>query len=790
MFIDQYYIPNTSKYEDMNHSKDHVGVFICHCGGNISDIIDIRSVKQEIRSDNISTFDCEYLCSNVGQDLIKTSIYKHSLDKVIIGACTPAKHEKLFKKCVEDAQLNASMLEIANLREQCSWVHPNNLATTNKAISLLNGKIKRIQTALPLIPIQIPINPNAMVIGGGIAGINSALNLANNGIHTYLIEKEVTIGGNAAKIGKMFSPEKLAEECSMCSLSPLMNEVGSHPNITLLTYSEVENVNGSAGDFKVTIRKKPRYVKDNCMACGRCSKVCPTYVENDYNCGVKDKKAISMRFAQSVPQVYSIDPDHCIELTGGECGKCRDVCKVDAIDFEQKDEMIELDVGAIVVATGFDEYDASRKPQYGYGIFENVVTQMELARILGVNGPTLGKFARPSDNSMPHNIVMIQCVGSRDEGKSGNKYCSRYCCMAALKHASLIAKKYPDANVTICYIDIRAFGLYENYYRAVQDMGISFVRGRPAEVVQKANHNLVVKIEDTLTQELKEIPADMVVLSSAMEASSGTKQVANILNITLSEDGFVKEKHSKLKPVDTSRDGIFVCGTAQSPKDVTDTIAQSGLAAARTSAFISDKVIRRDPQIAQIERSLCNNCDECLKCPFEAISKDKIGNVDINPLVCNGCGYCTKLCSKGAISIAGYKEEQIMAEIDGVIEKGDVLAFLSREIPYATADNIGNSVAEYPANVKIVQVPTTTIITKAMIEHAFKRGSQAVLLVEEPTDNPVGSFIYPLALENFEQLKGELGKKGARLHFKKAYIPHYRGLAETFISLAQMEDIE
>ncbi len=771
----------------MSLSSEQIGVFICHCGGNISDIIDIQSVKQEIRSDNISTFDCEYLCSNVGQDLIRTSIDKHSLDKVIIGACTPTKHGKLFRRCIEDVQLNASMLEIANLREQCSWVHPDNLATTNKAISLLNAKIKRVKTALPLTPIQVTINPNAMVIGGGIAGINSALNLANNGIHTYLIEKEVTIGGNTAKIGKMFSPEKLAEECSMCSLSPLMNEVGSHPNITLLTYSEVENVNGSAGDFKVTIRKKPRYVKDNCMACGRCSKVCPTYVENDYNCGVKDKKAISMRFAQSVPQVYSIDPEHCIELTGGECGKCRDVCKVDAIDFEQKDEMIELDVGAIVVATGFDEYDASRKPQYGYGIFENVVTQMELARILGVNGPTLGKFARPSDNSMPHNIVMIQCVGSRDEDKSGNKYCSRYCCMAALKHASLIAKKYPDANVTICYIDIRAFGLYENYYRAVQDMGISFVRGRPAEVVQKANHNLVVKIEDTLTQELKEIPADMVVLSSAMEASSGTKQVANILNITLSEDGFIKEKHSKLKPVDTSRDGIFVCGTAQSPKDVTDTIAQSGLAAARTSAFISDKVIRLDPQIAQIERSLCNNCGMCFKCPFDGILKDEAGNTIIDPLVCNGCGYCTKLCNKGAISIAGYKEEQIMAEIDGVIKKGDVLAFLSREIPYATVDNIGNSVAQYPENVKIIRVPTTTIVTRAMIERAFMHGSRAVLMVEEPTDNPIGTFIYPLALENFENLKDELGETGERLYFKKAYIPNYRGLAETFTSLAEME---
>jgi len=774
----------------MTISNEHIGVFICHCGGNISDAIDIPSVKQEIGTSDIPVFDCEYLCSNIGQDLIKTIIDKHSLDKVVIGACTPAKHEKLFKKCIGDAGLNTSMLEIANLREQCSWVHTGNPAATKKSISLLNGKIKRIQTAHPLTPVQVTINPNAMVIGGGIAGINTALNLANNDIHTYLIEQDVTIGGNTAKIGKIFSPEKLAEECAMCSLSPLMNEVGSHPNITLLTYTEVESASGNVGDFKVTMRKKARYVKDNCMACGRCSEVCPVYAENDFNCGVKDKKAISMRFAQSVPQVYSIDPDHCIELAGTDCGKCLDVCKVDAIDFGQKDEFIDINVGAIVVATGFDEYDASLKPQYGYGIFKNVITQMELARILGVNGPTLGKLARPSDNSTPKNIVMIQCVGSRDEHAGGNKYCSRYCCMAALKHASLISKKDPDANVTICYIDIRAFGLYENYYRAVQDMGISFVRGRPAEVVERSNNNLIVKIEDTLTQELKEIPADMVVLSSAMEASSGTKQIARILDVTLSEDGFIKEKHSKLRPVDTSRDGIFVCGTAQSPKDVTDTIAQSGLAAARASAFISNKVISFNPHIAHMDHSLCNSCGECLKCPFDAISKNGSGNISINPLVCNGCGYCTKLCSKNAISIDGYKEEQIMAEIDGILEKGDVLVFLSREIPYATADNIGNSVARYPANVKIIKVPTTTIVARSTIEHAFECGSRAVLMVEEPTDNTIGEFIYPLALENFERIKAELGDKSARLHFKKAYIPNYRGLADTFTSLTEMEDGE
>jgi len=771
----------------MTHSNEQVGVFICHCGGNISDTVDIESLKQVLNTDDTVVFDYEYLCSNLGQKLIKKSIAAHSLNRIVIGACTPAKHEKVFKKCVQDAGLNPALLEIANIREQCSWAHPEDAAATQKAISLIRGKLKRLQTAKPLTAIQIPINPNAMVIGGGIAGIDAALNIANSGVHTYLIERNVTIGGNAAKIGKIFSPEKLEEECAMCSLSPLMNEVWSHPLITLLSNCEVVNVSGSAGNFKITVRKKPRYVKDSCMACGRCSDVCPVFVENDFNCGVKDKKAIALSFAQAVPQIYSINPEQCLELTGGACGRCVDVCKVGAIDFDQKDEFVELDIGAIVAATGFDEFDAAKKPQYGYGLFSNVVTQMELARIFGVNGPTQGRLARPSDLSKPERIVMIQCVGSRDEKSTGNMYCSRYCCMAALKHASLVKKKYPDVEVTICYIDMRAFGLYENYYRAVQDMGVRFVRGRPAEVLEKPDKSLVVKVEDTLTRKLREIPADLVVLSVAMEASSGTKQIAQTLNVTLGENGFIREKHSKLKPVDTSRDGIFVCGTAQSPKDITDTIAQSGLAAARTRAFISDGSITLEPEIARVDHSLCNGCGECLKCPFDAITLNGSGKMDINPLVCSGCGYCTTLCSQKAISIAGHTEEQIQAEIEGVLEAGDVLAFLSRNIAYATADNIGSSAATYPANIKIVRVPTTTIVTRSMIKRAFGLGARAVLMVEEPTDDPIGEYVYSLALENFGKLKEELGDLGARMYFKKAYIPNYRGLANVFTTIAQKE---
>jgi len=826
----------------MTVPPEKTAVFICHCSGNISEHVDIKAVKAALKAEGISVFDYEYLCSSPGQDLIKNRIAEKGLERVVIGSCTPSKHGLLFKKCVREAGLNRAMLEIANLREQCAWVHPEKAEATEKAINLLRGKLKRLDHGEPLEDIKVDISPHALVIGGGIAGITAALNLADNGVSTYLVEKDSSIGGQMAKIGKIFSPDKLAEECAMCSLSPLMNEVAAHPKITLLARTEVEAVRGSAGNFTVTLRIRPGYVRDTCTACGRCSRVCPVLVENEFNCGHKDKKAISMRFSQSVPKTYSIDPDYCLQLNGEACGKCAEACRAGAIDFGQQEEILELNFGAIVAATGFREYDATQKPQYGYGIFENVLTQMELARMLGINGPTKGKLVRlsdvtdggtsnsynfPADSSgastnvpsdalttdnaadsfangpainssessfekenlsnppVPERIVMIQCVGSRDEKAGGSPYCSRYCCMAALKHASLIRKKYPDTKITICYIDMRAFGFYENYYRAVQDMGVSFVRGRPAEVVRKPDKSLIVKVEDTLNQKMLELPADLVVLSAAMLPSSGTREIAGVLNVSQDETGFIKERHSKLKPVDSSVDGIFVCGTAQGPKDITDTIAQAGLAAARARAFISDSPKVLEHELASINQLTCTRCGDCLSCPFDALSFSESGRVVVDPLLCTGCGYCTRICERGAVQIAGFTKNQLKAEIEGVLEDGDLLGFVNSGISSLTCDNIGNSVLSYPANVKLVKVPTCLVVDKELIMHALRRGAASVLFVEDPPDNPRAEVLFPLTLRHFETLKEELGAEGSRLHFKKAYVPNTKGLAGTFTSLAR-----
>ncbi len=855
----------------MTVPPEKTAVFICHCSGNISEHVDIKAVKAALKAEGISVFDYEYLCSSPGQDLIKSKIEEKGLEKVVIGSCTPSKHGLLFKKCVREAGLNRAMLEIANLREQCAWVHPDIAEATEKAITLLRGKLKRLDRGEPLQDIKVDISPHALVIGGGIAGITAALNLADNGVFTYLVEKDSSIGGQMAKIGKIFSPDKLAEECAMCSLSPLMNEVAAHPKITLLTRTEVEAVRGSAGKFKVTLRTRPGYVRDTCTACGRCSRVCPVLVGNEFNCGYQDKKAISMRFSQSIPKTYSIDPDHCLQLNGETCGKCAEACRAKAIDFGQQEQVLELNFGAIIAATGFKEYDASQKPQYGYGIFENVLTQMELARMLGINGPTKGKLTRLSDtcnldaensnfgnsttdssntptnspnndltnaptnspnndltnapsnspnndltnaptdspnndltndltlnssessseidklsdSPVPGRIVMIQCVGSRDEKVGGIPYCSRYCCMAALKHASLIRKKYPDTEITICYIDMRAFGFYENYYRAVQEMGVSFVRGRPAEVIRKSDKSLIVRVEDTLNQKILELPADLVVLSAAMLPSPGTRKIAGVLNVSQDETGFIKERHSKLKPVDSSVDGIFVCGTAQGPKDITDTIAQAGLAAARARAFIADSPKVLEHELVSINQLTCTRCGDCLSCPFDALSFSESGRVVVDPLVCTGCGYCTEICERGAAQVAGFTKSQLKAEIEGVLEAGDLLGFVNSGISSLTCDNIGNSVLSYPSNVKLVKVPTCLVVDKELTMHAFRHGAASVLFVEDPPDNPRAEVIFPLALRHFETLKEELGADGCRLHFKKAYVPNTKGLAGTFASLAR-----
>ncbi len=559
-------------------SSIDIGVFLCKCGGNISDTVDIERLKSSIDAKVVKEF--ENLCSVKCQKNIRDIILEEELDRVVIAACSPITHEKTFRNHV--APLNPYLLEMANIREQCSWVHSDVDKATDKAISLTNAAIERVQYARPLDTIVRKTKKSAAVIGGGISGITAALSLAKQGIKVHIIEEKPTVGGNMIKIGKVFSPEKLAEECALCLFNPLINEAVQHKNIDIITNAELKSSERKAGNFNLLVEKKPTFVEvDKCIACGKCAEVCPVDVPNEWNENLMMRKAIYKPFPQSVPDVYTIDEKHCIQ-----CGKCQKVCTMNAIDLKMKGEIMPLNVGSVVIATGHKGFDLKKRPEYGYERYDDVITQMELARIMGVNGPTNGKLLKPSDGKVPRRVVMVQCAGSRDDKPEGKRYCSKVCCMVALKHASFIRRYYPDTEIIICYTDMRTPGMYENYFRYVQSKEIKLIRGRPGDIAKKGDA-IIVRVEDTLNGEPLEIETDMVVLSEAMEPSEGTLKVADTLNVGLTEDLFVKEKHPKIKPVATDIEGIYVCGTAQGPKDITDSVSQANAAASKVSEIMN-----------------------------------------------------------------------------------------------------------------------------------------------------------------------------------------------------------
>jgi heterodisulfide reductase subunit A len=431
--------------------------------------------------------------------------------------------------------------------------------------------------------------PAALIIGAGIAGIQAALDIADAGFPVYLVEREPSIGGRMAQLDKTFP----TLDCSSCILTPKMVDADQHPNINLMTYSEVDSVERDGGGFHVRVRKKARYVDaDTCKGCGDCAEACrmKDRISSDFDEGIANRSAIYVPFPQAVPLVYTIDPQSCLYLTRGVCGrtfKCKDACPADAIDFEQEDEVVELDVQAIIVATGFDLIDPHTKPEYGYGVYPEVMTAIEFERLSDASGPSKGEVFVPEkdrrgnvvmSDRKPEDVVFIKCVGSRDP-HTGVPYCSRVCCMYTAKHAHLIREKVPDANITVFYMDVRAFGKgYEEFYDRVRHERVNYRRGEPSEVYRQGD-KLVVLAEDTTLGEPVEVEADLVVLATAVVPRMDVPQVAEALGLDRSPDGFFQEADLKLRPVDTNVDNIFVAGCCQSPKDIPDTVAQAKAAA-------------------------------------------------------------------------------------------------------------------------------------------------------------------------------------------------------------------
>jgi heterodisulfide reductase subunit A len=648
--------------------EPRIGVFICHCGTNIAGTVDIDEVREFVSGlpGVVSARDYKFTCSEPGQLQIKEDVKNLNLNRVVVAACSPRMHEITFRKAAAEAGLNPYLVQIANIREQDSWVHKD--GTTEKAKALIHAAVQRANLLEALERKQVPVTPSVLIIGGGIAGIQAALNIADSNHKVYLVEQTPSIGGRMIQLDKTFP----TLDCSSCILTPKMAAVGSHPNIELMTYSEVEEVSGYIGNFKATIRKKPRYVDSElCNGCGICIEKCPWKADSEFDMGMGKRKAIYTPFPQAVPNVPVIDTETCVYFSKGTCKACEKFCPTEAIAFDQKEETVELEVGAIIVATGYDLFDPSPLTQYGYGRLDNVITSLEFERMCSATGPTEGELVL-KDGSAPQSVAIIHCVGSRD--KNYYEYCSRVCCMYALKYSHLIKEKI-EADVYQLYIDMRCYGKgFEEFYQRLSDEGVNFVRGKVAQVTDRATNDeekgkLVVVSEDTLLGRMVRIPVDMVILCPAMVPRADAAEVARRLLLSRGADGFFLEKHPKLEPVSTVNDGVFVVGCAQGPKDVPDTVAQASAGAAEALSLIDRGMVEIEAATAVVDEELCSGCTVCVHlCPYNAITFDeekKLAN--ISDILCKGCGVCVAACPAGAITGRHFTDRQIFAEIEGLL---------------------------------------------------------------------------------------------------------------------------
>jgi heterodisulfide reductase subunit A len=614
--------------------------------------------------------DYKYMCADPGQDLIKKDIEEHRLDRIVVASCSPCLHEKTFRKATREGGINPYYFQMVNIREHDSWVHTDRTAATDKAHDLVRAAVRRVGLHRPLERRKVPVHPDVLVVGGGIAGIHTALTVANSGKRVYLVERDPSIGGHMAKFDKTFP----TLDCAACILTPKMTEVKAHPNITLWTYSEVTEVEGYVGNYEVTVRRKPRYVlEDLCVGCAECVEACvykKSKYADEFNLGLTNRKPVYLPFPQAVPPVALIDPEACIEFKTGKCKKtCVEACgDREAIDFQQTEDIHKINVGAIVLATGFQTFDPHRVPHYGYGVFPNVYTSLEIERLVNSSGPTNGEVIL-RDGKRPRSVGIIHCVGSRNENT--NRYCSRVCCMASLKLAHLIKEK-TDAEIYEFYIDMRTPGKnFEEFYNRVADEGVHLIRGKVASVSPDPEDDgqVLLDVEDTLAGMVRRIPVDLVVLAVGLEAQPDAEEVRRTFNITCSKEGFFLERHPKLAPVNTFTDGIYLAGCCQSPRDIPDTVAQAGAAAGEALALIDAGHVELEPNTAFVVEEECSGCKTCLSlCPYTAISRDEEREIAvINEVLCKGCGTCVAACPSGSIKQNLFEDEEIFAEIQGVL---------------------------------------------------------------------------------------------------------------------------
>ena len=661
-----------------------IGVFVCHCGTNIAATVDVSKVAEAAKHEPgvVYAVDYTYMCSENGQNLIAQAIKDYGLTAIVVCSCSPRMHEATFRAVAEKAGINPFMVEIANIREQCSWVHKDMEEGTPKAITLMKTAVAKVNLDSPLQEGESTVTKRALVIGGGIAGIQTALDIADAGYKVDIVEKLPSIGGRMSQLDKTFP----TLDCSSCILTPRMTEVNQNPNIRIFTYSEVTDVSGFVGNFTVQITKHSRSVRaEDCTGCGICTSKCPSRkTPNEFNRGLDTRPAIYIPFAQAIPNVPVIDKEHCIHFKTGKCGICSKVCPSHAVDYELKDEIIEEKYGAIVVATGFDMIDLHKFGELGYGVSKDVVSSIELERLMNAAGPTSGHLERMSDHKQPKEMVFIQCVGSRcaPDDRRGKTYCSKICCMYTAKQAILIKDHYPDTNIHVFYIDVRTPGknFDEFYRRAVEQYGVDYIKGNVGKVTPLPNGKLHVHGVDLLDQKDVEIDADMVVLAGAIEPNPDIRKLATMLTLSIDNNNFLNEAHAKLHPVEAATAGVFMSGVVQGPKDIPETVAQAGAAAIKVVGLLAKDKLKTNPCIAEPDELYCNGCSVCANvCPYGAITyvdkeirdhglRETRRIASVNSALCKGCGACSVACPSGAMNLKGFTNRQIMAEVDTVCQ--------------------------------------------------------------------------------------------------------------------------